>query len=175
MRHVTVLISMLVLVLGGLLVAGWRPDASAQEREPGAIGEHPLVGAWLLETTSPTTPRSPAIFSADGTYYQAAGDATDSVGIWEPTGERTATLTLLSVAPAPDAPTVMIRATVEVAEDGQTLTADGTLEFIAPDGTGSGQLGPMMATGQRITLEEPGTPVGPLGPPPGGPAATPAA
>lgn len=176
MRRVSLYISMLAIVLGGLVVAGWRPAATAQEGTPGAMVRHPVVGAWVLETTSPTSPRSPAIFSADGTYFQAEADGTDSVGVWEATGERTATLTTLSVAaPGGGAPAVMIRATVEVAEDGQSLTADATLEFVAPDGTGSGQLGPTTATGQRIPLEAPGPPVGPLGPPPGSPAATPGA
>jgi len=54
----------------------------------------------------------------------------------------------------------MVRANVEVAADGQTLTASYTLELIDPvTGEGAGEIGPGSVAGTRIVAEAPGTPV----------------
>jgi hypothetical protein len=53
----------------------------------------------------------------------------------------------------------IIRASIEVAPDGQSLTATYTLEFIDPDGTSSGEIGPGMAEGTKLAVEPMGTPV----------------
>ena len=55
----------------------------------------------------------------------------------------------------------IIRASIEVAPDGQSFTATYTLEFIDQEtGEGSGEYGPGTATGTRLAVEGPGTPVG---------------
>ena len=61
-----------------------------------------------------------------------------------------------------------IRATFEVAADGQSLSAVYTIEFVET-GVPTGQMGPGTATATRIVVEPMGTPVMPLG----GPAASP--
>ena len=84
--------------------------------------------------------------------------------MWQPTGPQSADVTIhFQQADAEGATsTAIVRAAVEVAGDGQSLTATYTLEFIGPDGTSSGQLGPTTATGTRLAVEPMGTPVGPL-------------
>lgn len=54
----------------------------------------------------------------------------------------------------------VVRADIEVAEDGQTLTATYTGEFIGPDGTSTGEVGPGLAEGTRLAVEPQGTPIG---------------
>jgi hypothetical protein len=56
----------------------------------------------------------------------------------------------------------VVRASIEVDETGDTFTAQYTGEFVTPDGTRTGEYGPGTATANRITVEEMGTPVGPL-------------
>jgi hypothetical protein len=51
-----------------------------------------------------------------------------------------------------------VRVEIEVAEDGQTLTATYTLEFTG-EGFPEGEIGPGMAEGVRIAVEPMGTPV----------------
>jgi hypothetical protein len=55
-----------------------------------------------------------------------------------------------------------VRADVVVSADGATLTATYTMDIPNRDGGSSGQLGPVAATGRRLTLEPMGEPVGPL-------------
>ena len=56
-----------------------------------------------------------------------------------------------------------IRASIEVAADGQSFTASYTLELLDPaTGEGMGEYGPGTATGTRLMAEAPGTPVGSL-------------
>ncbi len=54
-----------------------------------------------------------------------------------------------------------IRATIEVASDGQSLTAEFTIEF-DEEGISSGEYGPGAVTGTRIVVEPMGTPAGPF-------------
>jgi hypothetical protein len=159
-----------VLALFVLTTSAIGPAALAQDASPGAMAEHPLVGAWLLDTSGEETgnPSSDIIFHADGTYVESDVDGV-GIGSWEPTGDQTGAATFLFHQAGEDGAisTVKIRATVEVAADGLSFTATYTLEFVGADGTSSGELGPGTATGTRITVEPEGTPVGPLGPPPG--------
>jgi hypothetical protein len=104
-----------------------------------------------------SNPLSLAVVHADGTYTELAVDGS-GVGTWTPTGPPSATLTAVKQSPEEQegsAATVTVRATVEVASDGQTLTATYTLEFdtdqmpMMP----AGELGPGAATGTRIAVE----------------------
>ena len=56
---------------------------------------------------------------------------------------------------------ITIRATVEVAADGQTFTGDYTIEADF-EGAPPGEFGPGSVTGTRIVVEPMGTPVGSL-------------
>jgi hypothetical protein len=54
-----------------------------------------------------------------------------------------------------------IRATGEVSEDGQSFTAEFTLELIG-EGAPPGEFGPGSVTGTRINVEPMGTPAAPV-------------
>jgi hypothetical protein len=102
----------------------------------------------------------------DGTYHEAAGGAA-GIGGWQATGERAAEIgdifQDLDPTPAAFEPgTVILRATVEVDEDGKAATVTYSVEVRAPDGTVAFQVDGLDGTLTRITLESlafPGTPV----------------
>lgn len=171
MRRRSSLTGIIVVIL--ILLAALGSTAVAADPSPMATAGDPLVGAWVLDTNAqdPTNPSSLAIFHADGTYVQTDPSGT-GVGAWQSTGPGSADLIIRFEATDDQGAVSMtiVRAAVEAAGDGQSLTATFTLEFIGPDGTSSGQLGPVTATGTRLAVEPMGTPVGPLAPP-AGPAA----
>jgi hypothetical protein len=110
-----------------------------------------------------------AAFHPDGTYVESFGaDGTD-IGVWKPTGPRTADLTLYSadVDPDPDVTVpVVSRQAIAVDETGDAITADGIYQGIGQHGAILFE-GPRIAKGVRLEV----LPVVPLGTPP---AATPA-
>lgn len=153
---------------GSLLAIGGLASATlAQDASPIATAESPVVGAWLLDVDGdPDSAPTVAIFHADGTYIQEDQGANVAIGSWEPNGPNTGavTFTWYGVDESGAYGSSTVRATVEVAADGTSLTAVYTLEFIGPDGTSSDQMGPGTATGTRIAVEPMGSPVAPLGP-----------
>jgi hypothetical protein len=104
------------------------------------------------------------IFTADGAYISVDAKGFPNHGVCESTGERTAGLTIISPGMDEEAFAGMfvVRASIEVGETGDSFTAQYTGEFVTPDGTETGEYGPGTATATRITVEEMGTPVGPL-------------
>ena len=166
MRRFLVSLSVFVIVVVGLMITVGR-GATAQEATPAAMGGHPLVGTWLLDTNADDPGNAPevTIFTADGAYISVDAEGFPNHGVWEATGERTANLTIVSPGQEEDgafAGTFMVRATVEVDETGNAFTAQYTGEFVAPDGVGTGEYGPGTATATRIEVEAMGTPTGPL-------------
>jgi hypothetical protein len=166
MRRISVL-ALLVVALGGLVALAPVPGIGAQDGTPAAgTAGHPLVGAWVLDTDAddPTNPPTLAGFGADGIYTQVDADGTVGIGAWQATGPSTAALTFHSLAAENGqyGGMVTIRAAIEVGADGQTLTATYTLEFVSPEGTGTGQYGPGRVTGAKVAVEPMGTPEGPL-------------
>jgi hypothetical protein len=140
-------------------------ESSTVESTPAAASTqgHPLVGAWVLaDESDPEGPTSfLSAFSSDGIYTQVEGDAT-GVGAWEATGSNTAALTFVEQFPEEEGGGgLTVRASIEVAPDGQTLTADFTIEFTG-EGAPPGQYGPGTVTGTRISVEPMGTPAGSL-------------
>jgi hypothetical protein len=171
-RTIPVTVALTVLALMALGSPG-----VAKEAKKAAV--HPVVGAWLLDTDVqvPDNPPATAMFSSDGTYIQTDGTGT-AIGAWKPTGPSTADLTFIFYPSDSSGLTGTLRASIEVSEDGQALTATYTGEFVAPDGTSTQELGPGTAAGTRLAVEPMGTPVGPLTPPEppsAGPSASPAA
>ncbi len=164
----------------GLALGARTPDAAAQEVT--TVG-HALVGTWFLESSSanPTQAHDLFILHADGTYIEANADGSVRLGVWEPTGPTTATLTIVAYsrdAAGASLGGITIRLTITLNPDGNSYTAEGTIELTAPDGSTSGQAGPAMGTATRMLVEAPGTPVMTLaelfGGAPGTPEATPA-
>ena len=144
-----------VMMLGTLIVGG-RVFA-AQDATPVTPAEHPLVGAWLVdaEPENPDNQLELDVFSGDGTLTGVLADGV-TAGVWEPTGENTANITFRFLDAEGSG---IIRASLEVAPDGQSFIATYTLEFTALDGTSSGEIGPGMAEGTKFTVEPMGTPV----------------
>lgn len=161
MRRWIAIVAAVALVFPAL-VAGGVVSIRAQEGTPVAKADHPVVGAWLTDTNQDDPANVPAffVFHSDGTYIQEEGDI--GVGAWEPTGERTAALTILFRFTTEDGGVrlLKVRASVEVAEDGATFTAPYSLELTEPDGTISMQ-DTGVATGERITVEPLETPATP--------------
>ena len=155
---------LIVASLITLVVPGPAAWVVAQDGTPGAAGVHPIVGTWLLTPVSDEEPPTLATFHQDGTAIEIVPGGSTGVGAWMATGPSSVTLTLRyhEVGPEGFAGAAILRASIEVAADGNTFTATFTGEFILPDGTASGQYGPGTGTGERIVPEAPGEPVGPF-------------
>jgi hypothetical protein len=170
MRRFAVLLSAVVVVLLGSGIVISRLPVAAQEATPtgmATMASHPVVGSWRW-TNDPQDPfpYTYAIFHDDGTYQEVGGHDT-AIGVWQPTGERTAEIASVfqDINPFSDAyepGTLTVRATVEVNEAGDAATATYSGEVRAPDGALVFQSGQLEATLTRLTvasLGSQGTPV----------------
>jgi hypothetical protein len=172
MRRFAVLLSVVVTVLLSSAVVLSRPPAAAQEATASGTADmasHPVVGGWRLTVDLGEGMTSPdlQIFHADGTYTEILPDHAVLVGVWQPTGERTATLTLYENSLMEDR---LVQAegrfTVEVDESGNTLTEAGTFVGLFEDGSVAIAF-ESPATGTRmevLPMEPLGTPVFPADP-----------
>jgi hypothetical protein len=138
MRRRSVLLSAVSGALTGALAVGHT--TTAQEATPGALANHPIVGAWLVMNPSDPLNIRPAIFAGDGTltvgYVPSYTDTErgvvlqgTAIGVWEPTGERSVHLTYvqaLSDLNGAHLGTLTRDAHPEVSEDGQSFRDDGT-------------------------------------------------
>jgi hypothetical protein len=142
MSRFALLLAVVVVLLGSVVMLS-RPPAAAQEATPDpaammAMATHPVVGIWRFsnELGDSSFP-SLAIFHADGTYIEDYPDESSySMGVWEPTGERTVTLTLYQNYVIDDKlANLEGRLTAEVDETGNALTRDGTFVGLFEDGS----------------------------------------
>ncbi len=176
MRRTGVLVLSAVVVLAIVLGGGGR-FAAAQDTDSAT---HPARGAWIVESDPGDTEYSPRlmILSADGSALFVSGRATTGVGMWEPTGDTSATVTFNLVSNGPAY--IVLRASLDIAPDGQSFAGIHTTEIVLdPAGGGtSGEIGPGTLHGTRLAPEAPGTPVASFDdffpPSEGTPAATPA-
>jgi len=146
-------VSLVVVVLLGVLLASGRTLVAAQGAD---YADHPLVGTWTLVVDGEAPEM--VVFSAGGGYVDVDNEGTVLLGVWEPTGDSTANLTI--TAHTKDG-SYRIRASIEVAADGQTFTAAYTFELLdEKTGEGMGEYGPGSGTATRLVAEGPGTPVG---------------
>lgn len=156
MRQISALSFSAVILLATLLIGGGR-FASAHETD---IAEHPARGSWNVTTDPGDAEYSPRlmILSADGGALFVSGYGTTGIGAWEPTGETSAAVTFTMVTNGPAQ--IVVRASIEVAPDGQAFTGTFTNEFVFdPAGGGSsGEIGPGTISGTRLVAEAPGTP-----------------
>lgn len=153
--------SFAVIVLVALAAFGLRSGVGAQDA---TTQGHPLVGTWLADTDTndPANAMDTFTFSSDGGYIEVDATGDVQLGAWEATGGTTAILKIVSYQANDDgtpAGGYIVRASIEVAADGNSFTASYTFEFLSADGSSSGQAGPGTATGTRIVAEAPGTPV----------------
>ena len=124
----------------------------------------PIVGAWLLTVDEfPDDPPQLVAFHADGTYHEVhcrrnhwhrfvGGNRTELV---QPDVHRFRADDEGSVGMQ------TFRAAGEVSEDGQSFTAEFTIEFTG-EGAPAGEYGPGHVTATRINVEPMGTPAGSL-------------
>jgi hypothetical protein len=137
------------VVLGGTAAAaaaglaarfGTTP-ASAQTATPSAasMSAHPVVGVWRMtnDLGGGVVFPSLAMFHADGTYIEDFPDAESfSMGLWQPTGERTVIATIYQVYLINDKLAHGEgRFTADVDETGQTINTNGTFVGIFEDGS----------------------------------------
>src|SRR5215210_2895965 len=99
MVRVSILVSALAIVLLGLGSLGSTSGVTARDEQgatPAALIGHPVVGAWTLAfeadnaPVNPETNASVAVFHGDGTYIEVHASGRVGIGVWRPTGERTA-------------------------------------------------------------------------------------
>jgi hypothetical protein len=142
MRHIPVSLATVAVVALALvltLAAVIDRETAAQDATPAAMAHHPVVGAWQwnLDPADPDDD-SYAIFHADGTYIEQA-HASVGIGVWHPTGERTADLTIsfqdIDIDPTVFRPgTSIIRQMVTVDATGTALRGPFTVEARTLDG-----------------------------------------
>jgi hypothetical protein len=128
MRRFTVSLSLALAVLLGLVASG--VSTQAQDATPEAMtamATHPVVGTWELtgaidDDTFPYL----AMFHAGGTYMEIYPWGPIFVGVWKPTGERTAEGTSVGYGLADDRlERGEGRWTAEVDATGNTIETNG--------------------------------------------------
>jgi hypothetical protein len=153
-----------LLLAGGTLANSIAVQATTPPTEAPAEG-HPFVGAWIYHVDGfPEEFTSLAAIHADGTMQDTSPDGTTSIGSWEATGPDSFNLTFNWVYLTDDEGSFAmstIRASGEVSEDGQSWTAEYTLELTG-EGAPPGEYGPGSATATRINVEPMGTPAAPV-------------
>ena len=169
MRRFLILLSVVVVVLSSTVVISC-PSAVAQDATP-TTADHPLVGTWAIVTgEGADTFPSVANFNADGTYTEVLPWGIVILGAWQPTGERTATLTQIFNFLTDDDQLVQGqgRYMLEVDQTGNRLLSyegssvaraqDGSIDFAeeGPPTTGTRvEAGPMLSLDELIALTEP--------------------
>jgi hypothetical protein len=171
MGRFSVLLSVVVLLLSSAVIFS-RPPAAAQEATPAsmaATATHPLAGAWTIVTDlGEDTFPSVAIFHADGTYTEVLPWGQVLLGAWQPTGERTAVMTMIfNYLVDEELVEGQGRATLEVDETGNTLSVesvgvgrfrDGRIDFTDEGFPTTGtrlEAGPMLSLDELIAMTEP--------------------
>jgi hypothetical protein len=138
MRRIAVYVALSFSVMLGL--AAIAHGALAQESTPqaGIIPEpvHPLVGSWFVDNPGATP--SVTSFTADGIMIDAEFDGGTGLGVWQPTGERTAAFSF--VIPFVDdvhqfAVTIQIRGDLTVDASGNSGSGTYSVTVVQSDGT----------------------------------------
>jgi hypothetical protein len=134
-RRLAVLTAVVVVLAGTLGYARGTAGTAAQD----AMSSHPVVGVWRFtnEVGDATFP-SLGVFHADGTYVEDYPDESSfSLGLWRPTGERGAEVTVYQNYVVDDKlANGEGRWTVAVDETGNALTqGDGFFLGLFEDGS----------------------------------------
>jgi hypothetical protein len=144
MHRIVRFVSIVVIALTGLVVNSASPVATAQEVGPVA-GQHPVVGSWFWANISDDPfDDSYAVFDSDGTYVEETAYIGAGIGAWQATGNRSADLMIvyqdIDGGLDPNKPAAFVPGTVkmwlslDVAADGNHLTATGPVEIRDVDG-----------------------------------------
>ena len=157
MRHRTIpMLTLCVIALMSL------PSIATAQEEAVQDG---LIGTWLVDVDVSDTADSPALLtiSDDGTL-RLTDCCNYGAGAWASTEDGTADATVL--LPWWDDEGfigyAVIRGHIELDSGGESFAATYTQEVPSRNGETSGQLGPVEASGQRVSVEPMGEPVGPI-------------
>jgi hypothetical protein len=152
--------------IGGLLVSSVAMSTSAAERHRPRTTSESLVGTWILDVNTDDTQDPPALLTVEAGGTLRLTDCCNGVGagVWQrprsDVGDATATLLLPWYDEDGFVGWNTIRAFVRLSADGDSIAADYTMDIPNRDGTTSGQLGPVHASGTRMITEAPGEPIG---------------
>lgn len=128
-----------VLMLAFLPARGATPVALADDPAPGAMADHPVVGAWYWENISDDPfDDSYAVFGDEGIYVEETTYIGAGIGSWEASGPDTARLLIvfqdIDGGLDPDRPAAFVPGTikflldVKISADGEHFTATGPVE-----------------------------------------------
>jgi len=171
MRRLVLVSAAALSLVGGAIgvsaVASGSTDTTVASDAAAEV--HPFVGSWIFTVDGfPKEFTELMAIHADGTLQETASDGTTSIGSWEATGADSFNLTFISLSLTGSTDrlegslaTGTIRSAGEVSEDGQSFTADFTLELTG-EGAPAGEFGPGSVTGTRIDVEPMGTPAAPV-------------
>ena len=140
MRRFARSLVVMMLLLG--LAAAPGQTVIAQEATPDAVtvmATHPLVGTWQQHALEGPAVTGVVVFHADGTMVATSPYRGVRVGIWRPTGERTAELVLIELLPigmdanltpeGEEVGTMTYLETVTIDETGNTVSFDGIYDM----------------------------------------------
>ncbi|HEY7034405.1 MAG TPA: hypothetical protein VH482_23920 [Thermomicrobiales bacterium] len=154
-RAIVVLALVSVIGIAGAALGRSAMETGAQEDTATAAG-HPLVGTWIIDdVNNPTDAPSLTVFTADGIVLDASAAGRTGAGSWRVTGPRSGAATFVYVIEGPAGnyrANVIIRAALDVAAGGNTLTARYSYTAVAPDGTVVRSLR-STARGVRVSVE----------------------
>jgi hypothetical protein len=139
----------------GLAIAS-RPVAAQDATVD--LASHPMVGLWQSAVTGPDAAVSPwafEIYHADGTFSSwNAGFTFSTLGIWRPTGERTAEVLWIAQDVDEDgAFTLTFRLTFDVDETGDRMTGSGDFDIRDRDGIQVAAVPGVAPVSTRVTFD----------------------
>lgn len=158
------------ILTSGVLVLALSAAAPAAIAQDQTMGDHPVVGAWVIHPfPDDPTQVSLMVFEPSGTLVTTDNEGAIGIGAWTATDDRTIELAFEELATGEDGSfvgIVTIRASGDIADDGQSFSGTWTLEPPAAMaemmGVPEGELGPGEVTAERIAAEPMGEPVAPL-------------
>ncbi len=118
-----------------LSVGAARRSFAAQEATPVPMTGHPLIGTWIIDRDTTTTAEVPVVvvFTADGSFIDPGG--LGAAGVWEPTGPRSAVMTLIPFDEERTGGYIVVRSTLEIDEEGDSMMGPASATVVGPDGT----------------------------------------
>jgi hypothetical protein len=154
-----------------LLVASVGAPAAAAERERRVA---PIVGTWVLDVNVDDTADPPALLTVEpgGTLRLTDCCNGSGAGVWRPARGQGFMATLLTPWYDDDGFVGWNTTRALVTADEDFMRVTYTVDIPARDGTTSGQLGPVHATGVPVAVEGPGETLGSA--PVAGPESSPA-
>ena len=136
MRRVTAMVALFVTLLLSFMALASSSLAQDSTPQAGIIPEpvHPIIGTWIV--ADPEGAPALTSFTSDGTVTDVEADGTVGLGVWQPTGERTASFTMVLIVSSEEFnATIQINVAVSVDASGNNGTADFTYTAVLADGS----------------------------------------